>query len=405
MLQKPVSVRRNRIAHRNTIQGRVDHSAVARLGPFWEGMPVILSTSNVVDYLLESGLVTSRVVVDGNFMVIDASSRNRNYKIMRGHPPGLFVKQVKRWDLDTIATLDRDAACYWLAVHDPGFAALQRFLPAHVHFDPDHHILITDLVAGENLHQYYRRVGKFPVFVAANLAGLLAAIHSSVRETVSRPPFHPGFPRKSPWMLSIHTYDPPMIQRLSGGVARLLEAVRETDVFHPALDALSAGWRTDSFIHGDLRWDNVLVNSYADPIELKLIDWEMAGFGDALWDVGGVFFAYLSSWVSSIPTDKVLADELVQAAEHPLHTIQPAMGVFWRAYARQTGMPASGADEALLLSMRYAAVRMLQSAYEQVVQAPDLTPHAVLMLQLSANVLSNPEGAVADLMGIRDVRA
>ena len=51
---------------------------------------MILSRSNVVHYLLEQGLLTLDAVVDGELMVIDATRRNRNFKVMRRGQAGLL---------------------------------------------------------------------------------------------------------------------------------------------------------------------------------------------------------------------------------------------------------------------------------------------------------------------------
>ena len=63
---------------------------------------MILFRSNVVHYLLEQGLLTLDAVVDGELMVIDATRRNRNFKVMRRGQQGYFVKQIQLWDAQTV---------------------------------------------------------------------------------------------------------------------------------------------------------------------------------------------------------------------------------------------------------------------------------------------------------------
>lgn len=48
-------------------------------------------------------------------------------------------------------------------------------------------------------------------------------------------------------------------------------------------NALGNEWRSDSVIHGDLRFDNVIVSKSNEPI---LIDWELSAFGDRRYDLG-----------------------------------------------------------------------------------------------------------------------
>ena len=47
-------------------------------------------------------------------------------------------------------------------------------------------------------------------------------------------------------------------------------------------------WRAETFIHNDVKWDNFLVYARAGSrrlTQMKIIDWELANFGDPAWDV------------------------------------------------------------------------------------------------------------------------
>jgi hypothetical protein len=49
---------------------------------------------------------------------------------------------------------------------------------------------------------------------------------------------------------------------------------------------------------------------------------------------------------------------------------------------------------------RHAAARMIQTAYETLTQAPQITAHAVLLLQLASNIFRDPRVALSDLLGL-----
>lgn len=54
----------------------------------------------------------------------------------------------------------------------------------------------------------------------------------------------------------------------------------------PTFQRLHEAWSPSSLIHFDLRDDNILFAVDTSPPLCRLIDWELAGFGDPLYDVG-----------------------------------------------------------------------------------------------------------------------
>jgi hypothetical protein len=131
------------------------------------------------------------------------------------------------------------------------------------------------------------------------------------------------------------------------------------------------------------------------------VDWELADFGDACWDAGAVFQSYLSFWVFSMPaTPGVPAEQLVGSAQFPVEKMQPAIRAFWRSYVETRGLGAEEARAALERSVGYGAARMIQTAYEYMFYAPQITASALYLLQLSLNILKSPREATASLLAL-----
>jgi thiamine kinase-like enzyme len=136
-------------------------------------------------------------------------------------------------------------------------------------------------------------------------------------------------------------------------------------------------------------------------MKLRLIDWELADFGDACWDAGAVFQSYLSFWVFSMPAVAgVPAEQLVGAAQFPVEKMQPAIRAFWKTYVETRGLNAEEARDALERSVSYGAARMIQTAYEYMFHAPQITTSALYLLQLSLNILKSPREATASLLAL-----
>jgi aminoglycoside phosphotransferase (APT) family kinase protein len=172
------------------------------------------------------------------------------------------------------------------------------------------------------------------------------------------------------------------------------------------LTSLRRDWRTDALIHHDLRFDNVLLLATtlgrAGRRRVVFVDWETAALGDAGWDVGTVFGEYLGEWLGSIPgAGGEPPERFLHLADQPLASVQPAIGAFWAAYRDGRGLDPGQAQEQLLRCTRYAGLKLIQSALEQVQRSARWTVSSVCFLQTGANILARPDEAAAVLLNLR----
>jgi aminoglycoside phosphotransferase (APT) family kinase protein len=187
-----------------------------------------------------------------------------------------------------------------------------------------------------------------------------------------------------------------------GGVGPALSAiVQQHPEFQTLLDAIGAEWRFDSLIHGDMKWDNVLVFPIASgDLDFRIVDWEMADLGDADWDVGAILQSFLTVWILSMPIASGLPPErYVAMAAQPIELMRPVLQAFWKAYAATRGFAEAEHKRALERSMRFGAARLVWSVFEQRLYMTQLDPAALALLQVSLNILKNPAQAVVDLLG------
>jgi hypothetical protein len=363
---------------------------------------VILSPENLVYYLLERGLVTPESVVNSGIEISEIPRRNRNFKIKQRNGPGYFLKQVRQWEPETLRTLQSEAQCYRLATEDPTFSDLASIVPHFHSFDPRRSVLVTELLDGaETVNEHHFRNAAFPVEVAQQLGRTFGNYH---RKAILNPPgtLDGMFSRRPAWALSMHDMPPHTVPNLSGGIHQLLGMVRQFPQFGTALEKLRAEWRFEVLLHGDIKWDNcVLCPGSNGDLQLKIVDWEMADWGDSCWDLAGIFSAYLSFWVQSLPANGAAnPDMLVAQAQFPIEKMQPAMQSFWNTYCECRELPPKAAQELLLRTVLYAGARNIQTAFEVLQTSPTANAGTVLLLQLSMNVLGNPETASRELLGI-----
>jgi Ser/Thr protein kinase RdoA (MazF antagonist) len=356
-----------------------------------------LNKNDLIHYLLERGLLEYRAVVDGDVMVVEGARRHHNYSVIRREGPGLFVKQMQPDQPYSAQTLQKEAACYVMMGDDPALADIHALMPRFRSYDPDRHILVLELIGnGENLTEVHRRLNAFPDDLARRTGELLARYHDvSSRELLPRAN-SAIFMGQPPWILSFHLMPRGSVQNLSAANGQFMSILQSYPDFAVALDRIRNGWRRNVLIHGDMKFDNIVLR--ADDQSMSVVDWELADVGDSAWDVASIFQAYLGWWIATLPRDP--AQGPADGAQYPLEAIQPAMNAFWASYVAARRLGAGEADAELERSVGYAGARMLQTVYESLAWAPALTQHAVWQVQACINILKEPRAAAADLLGL-----
>ena len=363
----------------------------------------MLTQSKVVAYLIERGLVSTETLVEGDLMVVEASRRNRNFKVISERSSSYLLKQGGA--PNGVGTVAYEAGVYQLLQSGAGNDDFSCYLPRCYGYDPDEHILILELLTdGQNLREYQVHRGRFPTTFAALVGDALGTFHRAMQaESIEDGTGH-TLSNQPPAVLSIHHPTLRLFQSISGATIRLIKIIQQFPKFCELLDGLRQGWRSEMLIHGDLRWDNCIVfrrSATWPKSSLRLVDWEFARIGDPCWDVGSVFGEYLGFWLLSIPIATAFAsDRSGELSQFPLGRMQPAMRSFWRSYARRMDLDSPTSEEWLLRAVQYGAVRLIETACEQMHTATQLTGNVVCLLQLSMNILQRPREAIVQLLGI-----
>lgn len=357
----------------------------------------MLAETEVVPYLLRRKLLPARAVVEGDLSVIDASRRNHNFGVIRSRGASYFLKQGT--DPEHNASIANEANVYQRFYSDQKNIAFTRYLPRYFGHDPDDHILFIEFLTGvEDLQQYHSRCGRFPTRIAASIGDALRLLHRE--SSIIGKGNEPLLECPAPWVFSIHHPDIEILLSMSEASIQVIKIIQLYPEFSGLLDELHRGWKSETVIHSDFKWNNCLVSRSMRNTTIHIVDWELAGLGDPAWDLGSVISAYLSFWLLFVPlaTDAQPAESL-QLARYPLEKFHPAFRAFWQSYLRGTKISQAGAEHMLCRAVKYGAARLAQSAYEQMQVSPQLVGNAVCSLQLSLNILKRPEDAIRDLLG------
>jgi hypothetical protein len=87
----------------------------------------------------------------------------------------------------------------------------------------------------------------------------------------------------------------------------------------------------------------------------------------------------------------------VDHARYPLASMRPAIHTLWTTYRSARNRPPT-----LAHVVELAAVRLLQAALEHARQSDELSAHVVVVAQLGAHLLTDPEGTALALLGLHE---
>jgi hypothetical protein len=335
-----------------------------------------LNAETAPGYLRERGLLDA--VPDSQVRTVDFSRRNHNIGVEIEGAGAWFIKQIQYHTPEVVASLEREAACYRAAQHAE-LASMGGSMARLVDFDEANSILIMEFLNCLNGVECHMRVGPFDVRIPVMLGQMVGTLHQT--DPAALQARLPGILRKElPWVLQpIASHDS------TGSRARFLSAFLTDPTIVHAVEAVREDWRADTVIHGDCRLENfVFCRPKHDdaPLDTKLVDWELADIGDAVWDCASVMQHYWSQWTSSGSPSPERWDALVSA-----------LTAFWEAYTGTRGIAGSAGRNLFLRVTLFTGMRMVQKAYEHFA-TEGWIPEASRSLQLARLLLTDPGQAL-----------
>jgi aminoglycoside phosphotransferase (APT) family kinase protein len=263
--------------------------------------------------------------------------------------------------------------------------------------EPHEQLIVTEDLVGR-LPLDRRRAasgGTHPAWAAA-FGNALARLHGV---PAPEPPSSEGVLKPVDFVTSLvqswTVLTPRSVTLFPAGYAERAKRIRAAGL-EPLLAAIASGWRVSTLIHGDVKSDNTMCAARVTDVDpVRLVDWEMAGWGDPRWDVGCLIGDYLFGWLSSmsLTADGNLKTWLT-SANPPMAGVRAELQAATNAY--QNTHAVSDADRHRWLG--YAAVFLLQRLSSAAIHASVLPAHALAYLQVAAQLLRHPDRALEMLL-------
>ena len=174
----------------------------------------------------------------------------------------------------------------------------------------------------------------------------------------------------------------------------LFESLQADSTLVAALDRMRASWTSANLIHGDFKWGNIAGG--------KLLDWELAQWGDPAWDLGGAVHAVIVEdlLAAELPADEGL-ERLFGFLGELLTRRHGDHRSFWDTYCADRDL--STADRAALRQRvaSHAGLRFIKTAYEWCQSETRVPRRAAAILQLGINMVLRQEEALPVVLGLR----
>ncbi len=374
---------------------RAHGPAAARPGPE-------LTLESTVPYLLRLGLLQLPSLVRHGVQIEEVSGRNRNFRVLGGPGQTFFLKQAPAGEIGANGPLAVEASLYQCVAADAGAAGLRPVLPRLRHYDPERSILVLDLVT-EAAHPYVLENEASPEYLGT-LRRIVATALAECHRLSARLGLVVGaLPETAPWVFDLARPAPESLRELAPAQLSVIQAVQSQEGVMAALDRLRDEWRPSTVIHGDFKWNNVLVqqDSAGIPAQVVLLDWEMAQLGDPAWDVGGALHALIMEAVLGLePADGTSPEAAAELLGAVIAGLRPAHSDFWACYLAAAGLPDVEARALLDRLPSHVAARLVQSAYEWSHAEVRMPRSAAAILQLGINMLLWPGDAREVVLGL-----
>jgi putative peptide zinc metalloprotease protein len=367
-----------------------------------------LTLDRLPRYLLDEHLVSPAELVDlPGLSVQDRSRRNRGFLVQAGQTTRLVVKQAGNLgDPDAVATVLAEAQVLQAVARDDALRPLRWFAPEVVHINWHDVVLVTRMVhPATNLTKLHLNGGEFqfPVDAAVTAGRMLATFHHRLGEA-ARHGFLPPLAEREPFAFDIPRYARMAASDGSPAATAFVRMLDETGVYDDLTEVRALHANGTDVIHGDVRWDNMLVTAGAGPREglnLRLIDWELVGRGDGAWDLGCLMAEVLRFWCTATG---MRAGRLRPGMDTPsafdLADSHEATRALVDAYCRSRRFSARNRADLLARVQAYLPYLVTISAFELLQGSDELPTTSALALDLAREAQTDPAAAMESWFGI-----
>lgn len=379
-------------------------------------MALSLSSQNVSQYLLDSGLITQEDLE--KLQIEPRHLKNFNLLVSLPNHHKFLVKQERQgqngqtaneffneWQFHALLKEFSDLDCLTSSVSQVAY------------FDESNSIMVYDyLVDYEDLEVFYaRQEYLFPTVIATSIGTILAKLH---RATLDRQECH-DFISETPKERNRVVFGNPTqpMERIGPeifGLAspdhlKFFALYQRYESLEAAIVELSNHWHPCCIVHNDLKFNNVLLHKEweqlvskdeLDESMIRLIDWERCYWGDPVCDLAAVLSNYLLIWLGSLVVDSsITLEESLRLARTPLEVLQPSITTLTKAYLSYFPEILECRCDFLERLVQFTGLSLLTQVRGRLEYQKMLGNTGICMLQVAKSLLCRPEQSISSIFG------
>ena len=274
---------------------------------------------------------------------------------------------------------------------------IRESVPNFFAYDDESKILILEnLYNFETLHDNIKRHNGFSRYIIEYLARTIAYIHGTTNLL-----FHEDYKYIPHFYYNVPNFEkitPEILANNNDAFIEMLEIIHGDDKINESLESLRNLGKY-CLIHGDLKFDNILISKYENKIPLKLIDWELCGWGNPIVDLGTIIGNYLLLWAKSIRLKKNQSlQNSIKNSKITFMELTIAINYFLKMYKECIrGYSPNFPSISISDIIRYSGLVILLFVYGELKVTYRLSSKGVLLLSLSKTLLTDADYAMNTL--------
>lgn len=376
--------------------------------------PFILSSQNVVDYLISQGLCTQEQFLNN---IEPKPAKNFNLLLSLPDDRKLLVKQ-ERYNREgkTAGEFLKEWRVHKLLQNFPELSKIYPCFSEAVHFDATHSILVFNYLTDyRDLTDFYIKENYFASEIATVIGTTLASIH---RLTIDNPNYQEFLQddedtsQQTPNLArGLDRITPAVFGMVPSHGLKFFALYQRYDSLGKAIADLSNAFTPCCLTHNDLKLNNILLSlDWEDAVFqespttdsiIRLIDWERGAWGDPANDLGTLVASYLQIWLYSLVTSNTIAiEDSLRLATTPLQLLQPSIAALATAYLADFPEILERRPDFLPRVMQFCGLALIRAIQAQLQHEKTFGNVGVCMLQVAKSLLCRPEASIPTIFGM-----